>query len=198
MPIELGCTGCGQTLRVGDEHAGKRARCPKCGTIVQIPDTGTAAAPLPSSSASSPLSPSAESPFGPSASSPLTSSAPSPESPAVPASGSSNPFADRPDETSNPYQSPTYSGYSPRSHLAPHRGGMILAFGIIGLLCCQVFGIVAWVMGANDIKEIRGGRMDPSGLGMTQAGMIIGIVATVLIAINALMFVGMMIVGMAR
>ena len=38
-------------------------------------------------------------------------------------------------------------------------------------------------MGSTDLKEIRAGRMDPSGQGMTQAGMIIGIVGTVLAGI---------------
>ena len=28
--------------------------------------------------------------------------------------------------------------------LKPHRGGMLLAFGILGILCCLVFGILAW------------------------------------------------------
>ncbi len=32
MAIESFCSGCGQRLRVGDEHLGKRARCPACGT----------------------------------------------------------------------------------------------------------------------------------------------------------------------
>ncbi len=57
---------------------------------------------------------------------------------------------------------------------------MILAFGLIGIMCCMPFGIAAWVMGASDLKEIRAGRMDPAGHGMTQAGMIIGIIATAL------------------
>jgi hypothetical protein len=45
------------------------------------------------------------------------------------------------------------------------------------------FAIVAWVMGAADLKEIRAGRMDPSGQGMTQAGMIIGMIWTILAGI---------------
>src|SRR5260370_4679727 len=36
MPITLKC-GCGKTLQVRDELAGKRARCPACGTIMPIP-----------------------------------------------------------------------------------------------------------------------------------------------------------------
>src|SRR5260370_31611600 len=36
MPITLKC-GCGKHLKVRDELAGKRARCPGCGTILPVP-----------------------------------------------------------------------------------------------------------------------------------------------------------------
>ncbi len=64
--------------------------------------------------------------------------------------------------------------------MKPHRGGMILAFGIVGFLCCIIFGILAWVMGNADLKEMAAGRMDPSGEGLTKAGKIIGMVACIL------------------
>lgn len=38
MSITLDCPTCGQRLRVGDEHAGKRARCPSCSTAVPVPE----------------------------------------------------------------------------------------------------------------------------------------------------------------
>lgn len=66
------------------------------------------------------------------------------------------------------------------STVKPHRGGMILAFGLVGLLCCVVFGILAWVMGGADLKEMAAGRMDPTGEGMTRAGWILGIIGTAL------------------
>jgi phage FluMu protein Com len=34
--IRFGCPGCNKTLIVGSQHAGKRAKCPACGTVVQI------------------------------------------------------------------------------------------------------------------------------------------------------------------
>ncbi len=37
MPIETQCSGCGSRLRVGDEHAGKKARCPGCGELTSLP-----------------------------------------------------------------------------------------------------------------------------------------------------------------
>ena len=48
--------------------------------------------------------------------------------------------------------------------LTPHRGGAVLALGILGLVVCFICGIIAWVMGKNDLREIDAGRMDPSRL----------------------------------
>ena len=64
--------------------------------------------------------------------------------------------------------------------MLPHRGTMILVFGILGLVVCMPLGIVAWVMGSGDLKKMDAGLMDPEGRGITQAGKIIGMVATIL------------------
>ena len=70
---------------------------------------------------------------------------------------------------------------APSGVLAAHRGGVILALGIIGLMTgCFILGIIAWVMGRKDLPEIDAGRMDPTGRSMTQAGMILGMVGTIL------------------
>ncbi|MHB8973043.1 MAG: hypothetical protein ACYC3X_06995 [Pirellulaceae bacterium] len=53
MSIEFACSRCGQILRVGDEAAGKRAKCPQCQSVVPIPaardsaDASSAPAPPP-------------------------------------------------------------------------------------------------------------------------------------------------------
>ena len=70
--------------------------------------------------------------------------------------------------------------YSTQQTLRPHRGGLILALGILGLVCCFICGIIAWVMGNSDLKEMAAGRMDPSGQGMTQAGKICGMISVIL------------------
>ncbi|MFO7900583.1 MAG: DUF4234 domain-containing protein [Planctomycetota bacterium] len=44
MPIQLRCSGCGATLRVGDEVAGKKVKCPKCGEVFRAPAAGDAGA----------------------------------------------------------------------------------------------------------------------------------------------------------
>jgi len=73
----------------------------------------------------------------------------------------------------------------------PHRGGMILAFGIMAIVLGGVglvTGILAWIWGGQDLKKIDAGRMDPEGRSMTQIGYILGIVGTILHTV-ALIFV---------
>jgi hypothetical protein len=64
--------------------------------------------------------------------------------------------------------------------MKPHRGTLILVFGILGLVICGPLGIAAWVMGNSDLREMDAGTMDPSGRGTTQAGKICGMIATIL------------------
>ncbi|QDT74637.1 TFIIB-type zinc ribbon-containing protein [Lacipirellula limnantheis] len=37
MPIQVTCPSCQTTLKTADSSAGKRAKCPKCGGIIEIP-----------------------------------------------------------------------------------------------------------------------------------------------------------------
>src|SRR4030095_3656072 len=76
-----------------------------------------------------------------------------------------------------------------------HRGTLILVLGILGLVICGPLGIVAWVMGSTDLKEIDAGRMDPTGRGLTQAGWIVGIVATVLFLISVVVLLVVLATG---
>ncbi len=65
------------------------------------------------------------------------------------------------------------------SYMRPHRGAMVLVLGILGMVFCFILGIIAWVMGNNDLSAMRTGTMDPTGEGLTQAGRICGIIAVV-------------------
>src|SRR5262245_23892701 len=79
---------------------------------------------------------------------------------------------------------------TPRT-MQPHRGTMILVFGILGLVgVCWPLGIVAWVMGNGDLKQIDAGQMDPAGRSLTNAGRICGMIATIL------MLIGIVVVGL--
>src|SRR5213594_4414679 len=70
-----------------------------------------------------------------------------------------------------------------------HRGVLILVFGILGLVVCQLFGIAAWVMGNADLEEMSVGRMDPSGKDLTRAGRICGMVACALLIFQVIIVV---------
>lgn len=67
--------------------------------------------------------------------------------------------------------------------LEPHRGTLILVFGIIGLFSCAIFAILAWIFGNEDLKKMESGRMDPAGRDTTNAGRILGIIG---VALNVL------------
>jgi len=74
---------------------------------------------------------------------------------------------------------------------------MILIFGILGLVgICWPLGIVAWVMGNGDLKEMDAGAMDPSGRSMTNAGRICGMIGTILLIIGVLVLIALFSLGL--
>ncbi len=87
---------------------------------------------------------------------------------------------------------PTVAQQPMQEMLKPHRGGSILALGIIGLVLLFFFGIIpsiiAWVMANRDLREMNAGAMDLSGRGMTQAGKTCGIIGVILSCIILTMF----------
>jgi len=61
------------------------------------------------------------------------------------------------------------------------RGALILVLGILSLVMFGLItGIPAWVMGHTDLKRMRDGLMESADEGLTKAGMILGIIGTVL------------------
>ncbi|MFO0867954.1 MAG: DUF4190 domain-containing protein [Pirellulales bacterium] len=73
----------------------------------------------------------------------------------------------------------------------PHRGVVILVLGVLGWLFCFLFGVVAFALGQADVRAMRRGEMDESGMGMTQAGMYLGL-ANVILSLLFLAFVVVM------
>ena len=69
--------------------------------------------------------------------------------------------------------------------------------GILAWVCnfLLIPGILAWVWGQSDLKKMKAGIMDPSGYGTTQAGMIIGIISTLLFGAVVLFYIGLIIVA---
>ena len=207
MAIEFECSGCSSTLRVPDEHSGKHARCPKCSTVNTIPassENSTASANSQSTDEPYKATAAEFDLFGS-----LENSSQSNESPPYPVGysddysqyaqpnqkpgSSSSPSYDRSSGSSDFYSTEGYStegyttssyssGYGPTSHLLPHRGGAILTLGLLSLFCNILMfpGIMAWVMGSADLKQIRAGTMNPDGRGLATAGMILGAIGTVI------------------
>ncbi len=75
-----------------------------------------------------------------------------------------------------------------RSNQKPHRGSTVLILGIFGLLCCGICGIIAFILGLIDLGEMKKGKMDESGRGMTVAGTVIGIVGFFVQSIGGVYF----------
>lgn len=152
MAQGFACPHCGQTIQVDAQHLGMALECPLCQGVFNAPAEGAAAG-APPAPEDEPVEPE---PVG----------------------------AEPPAEALLPEPIP----------LKPDRGVLILVLGILGIvsaslgvLCCAAvgavsiaLGIIAWVMGNRDLKEMRSGLMDPTNEGLTQAGRICGIVATIL------------------
>jgi hypothetical protein len=83
-------------------------------------------------------------------------------------------------EQNNPFSAPQFASETIR-YQQPHRGAVILILAILGWFICPVFGPFAWAMGSSDLRAMRSGRMDPSGIPLTQAGMVLGLIQTVLL-----------------
>jgi hypothetical protein len=159
------CPACSKNLQVPEDFFGKTVQCPEC------KQTFLAQAAAPASSAAS------------------VSASPGPAAPSVPAweqppaRSARDEDEERPRRPSRRRDEDDDDDRPSRRRLAAHRGGMILAFGIMALVMGAlglVFGPMAWVMGNADLREMRAGRMDPSGEGQTNTGRILGMVATIL------------------
>jgi hypothetical protein len=95
-------------------------------------------------------------------------------------SGSPNPYGFTPPPAAPP-SSPGRLG----GPFAPHRGGMVLALGILSIVIsgCGVgliLGFIAMNMAKTDIAQMNAGLMDPAGRGLTDAGRICGIIGACL------------------
>ncbi len=163
------CSNCQKKLQLPEEYLGKTVQCPSCKTTFTAQRGGSAPAP-PERSA--------------------------PEAPSAPPLEEEEPRRHRRRRDYDDYDDDYDDDDDDRPRrirrdLVPHRAGTILTLGILSLVLlvpCVLpggfLGIFAWVMGNNDLAEIRAGRMDPSGEGSTQAGRICGMIAVVLMAVG--------------
>ncbi|HEX3315779.1 MAG TPA: hypothetical protein VHR72_12840 [Gemmataceae bacterium] len=154
------CPGCRRRLSLPDDAIGRLAQCPACQrtfmaemSLANPPGAAAAAA----AATSRPASPVAR---------PATAPVPAPKR-----------FDDDYDRPRKRRRDD--DDYGRRRRTASHRGGEILTFGLLALLPCFVtsiiFGLIAWIMANSDLAEMRTGRMDREGEGLTQAGRALGI-----------------------
>jgi hypothetical protein len=66
--------------------------------------------------------------------------------------------------------------------------GLVALVGGMSFCAPALIGPVAWALGSWDLREIRAGRMDPEGEGMTRAGQVCGIVASLILLLGTLFF----------
>jgi hypothetical protein len=163
----ISCGQCGRKLQVPESLIGQDVQCPTCGATFTA-NVGAAA----------PRPPAAPAP---------RHHEPEPE-PEPPPRRRRRFEDDYDDDYDDDYG--RRRGRPSRRDLMPHRGGMILTLGILGLVsvfvCCLglLLSPFAWIMGNQDLAEIRAGRMDPEGEGMTQAGRICGIIGTIILILS--------------
>lgn len=80
----------------------------------------------------------------------------------------------------------------PRDH---PQGTLILILGILSLVCIQLIGPVAWIMGNGALKEIDANPGAYSNRGTVNAGRICGIIASVLLILGVVLLVILFVVG---
>ena len=81
------------------------------------------------------------------------------------------------------YGAPPPYGMPPRDH-PKAQTAMIL--GILGLVCCGVLAIPAYVIGNNAVREIDASGGQLGGRGMANAGKIMGIIGMAFLALTVL------------
>lgn len=223
MPIETMCPGCGRKLRVGDEFAGKQARCPVCNEIYSVMVDAEPTRDLPNANSWRLKTPEGQI-YGPVLKDELdkwvTDGRVTADCYLAPdesdweradrfyrvlkevptavhaqfaaGAGASSAVGLQGAGHAGTHAIPSANATRYR-YTAAHRGGLILALGLISwFVGCPIFGLFAWIMGNNDLREMRLGRMDPSGMGLTQAGQIIGMIHVILVAIVVIIALGML------
>lgn len=169
------CSGCQKKLQIPEQYIGQKVQCPECGHMFIAVSTSVSSAPIPPAAASSAAPPRS------------SDRSRRDDDYDEPPPRRRNRFGDDLDDDDDDYN----IGRSARvgRYLQPHRGGLIMALGLISLiggwLICLpvVVGPVAWTMAQMDLRAIRDGHMDPAGESMVRTGQVCGIISTVILVL---------------
>jgi hypothetical protein len=126
--------------------------------------------------------------------------APATPQPVQPHPYSLHPSAAVPALNPSPFAGAAYPGASPGTPggLAPHRGALVLIFGLLGFVVgCPVFSALAWIFGSRDLREMRLGRMDRQGEGITLVGMVLGMILSILWLVTSLILLTIALIAIA-
>lgn len=85
----------------------------------------------------------------------------------------------------------------PARYPEPSQATTVLVLGILGLVVCQVLGPFAWVMGNRELEAIDAGRRPPENRGTANAGRVLGIVGTVLLALVPIFIIIIVVAGVS-
>jgi hypothetical protein len=153
----ISCPSCHRKLQVPESLLGQDVQCPTCGATF----IGTASGASADTEAPPSVRPASSHP--------------------APAARTPREGADYRGRHAEDYDEDYRYRRRPRRDVVPHRGSTVLVLGILSLVvCAPILGPIAWSMGHTDLNEIRAGRMDPEGEGITNAGKICGMIGTIL------------------
>src|SRR5438552_7695970 len=130
----VNCPQCDRKLRVPDELLGKKVKCPTCGNTfnAEVEELSPSPPPAPRPEPRRPLGP----------------------PPGVARRRDDEEEDDEDDQREAALGRPRRR----RRDVQPHRGTLILVLGILSIVTCQILGPIAWVLGNNDLAEMRSGR----------------------------------------
>jgi predicted Zn finger-like uncharacterized protein len=176
MSDTITCPSCQRTLRVPESLLGQLVKCPTCQQTftATLGANGAAEAPPPANEAPPPPRDRRED-----------------EPPRPPRRDED--YDDRPRREDDYDDRPRRRR---RRYQQEHRGPLIMTLGILSFFVGgPILGLIAWIMGSNDLKEMRAGRMDPEGESQTNTGRICGMISTLIGGIALLGVLGCCAIG---